>query len=836
MTNARNHASRIEVLEPLVLMSAAAADVNFDDLGTGTSDGELLLATEAGGRIDGGGGADRLIGAAGSNALDAGSGDDQLISLRGDNVLTGGSGIDTAVYLDGASGDYTLQDFGFGGIVEVSGNGRADLLYSIERIAFRDGAFLLEDLTNGSGPSVGFQRTSPVADLDAVGLSDSTDGDDLLAALSAGEVVDGAAGNDVLIAVAGDNELLGGAGDDDFVTHRGRNTIDGGADTDRVTYAVERTDVFVTDLGNGSLRIDGATFSDLIRNVEWLDFDGTVIATENLVADAAMLPSVSAPPTPTLDVDVASPPIPVEPDGGIGDGAGPIPVSLPTAIPVEPDGGIGDGAGPIPVSLPTAIPVEPDGGIGDGAGPIPVALPEPIPVEPDGGIGDGAGPIPVALPTSVPVTADNGNSDDDQVTITSEDVETTVDPLPGSFPIEVTPTISGTDASEWISGTSADDVIVAGGGDDEIHVPVGNNQVDGGAGIDTLVIYEGYRAQYLFAVRSDGVTTISGPGLNGETVTVDLLNVERVQFNDGIVDLNGASTIIPEPPTSGSTKIDGTDNGEWIGGTEGNDRISAGGGDDEIYVALGENQIDGGAGTDTLLVYANRSEFTLANLGDGSLFMEGPGLNGETLRNTLINVEQIQFIDELVSTSEISDLPVTIFPFPLPGEVVAGVSEIRAVDADNAAVSPTPTAGESIEPTTEEASASLPSAGPSSMEQTSTAGLVFASEPQVLPVELDPEPAATTGFGSRESDAFGQSGSGFDEQTDEMMAMATAARGLLDSLDTSVAPAQLLTLFGEQLGIDLAQLELRDRLDAMLRPFGYDLDAMLNGDGFGTSA
>ena len=457
-------------------------------------------------------------------------------------------------------------------------------------------------------------------------------------------------------------------------------------------------------------------------------------------------------------------------------------------------------------------------------------------MEPDGGIGDGAGPIPVALPTSVPVTADNGNSDDDQVTITSEDVETTVDPLPGSFPIEVTPTISGTDASEWISGTSADDVIVAGGGDDEIHVPVGNNQVDGGAGIDTLVIYEGYRAQYLFAVRSDGVTTISGPGLNGETVTVDLLNVERVQFNDGIVDLNGASTIIPEPPTSGSTKIDGTDNGEWIGGTEGNDRISAGGGDDEIYVALGENQIDGGAGTDTLLVYANRSEFTLANLGDGSLFMEGPGLNGETLRNTLINVEQIQFIDELVSTSEISDLPVTIFPFPLPGEVVAGVSEIRAVDADNAAVSPTPTAGESIEPTTEEASASLPSAGPSSMEQTSTAGLVFASEPQVLPVELDPEPAATTGFGSRESDAFGQSGSGFDEQTDEMMAMATAARGLLDSLDTSVAPAQLLTLFGEQLGIDLAQLELRDRLDAMLRPFGYDLDAMLNGDGFGTSA
>jgi len=45
------------------------------------------------------------------------------------------------------------------------------------------------------------------------------------------------------------------------------------------------------------------------------------------------------------------------------------------------------------------FPVEPDGGIGDGAGPIPFEdnedLPEgPIPVEPDGGIGDGAEPLP----------------------------------------------------------------------------------------------------------------------------------------------------------------------------------------------------------------------------------------------------------------------------------------------------------------------------------------------------------------------------------------------------------------------------------------------------------
>ena len=50
-------------------------------------------------------------------------------------------------------------------------------------------------------------------------------------------------------------------------------------------------------------------------------------------------------------------PIPVEPDGGIGDGAEPLPFATTLAIGEE------DGTGPIPV--------EPDGGIGDGAGPPP---------------------------------------------------------------------------------------------------------------------------------------------------------------------------------------------------------------------------------------------------------------------------------------------------------------------------------------------------------------------------------------------------------------------------------------------------------------------------------
>ncbi|MCR9202863.1 MAG: hypothetical protein NXI04_29815, partial [Planctomycetaceae bacterium] len=572
-------------------------------------------------------------------------------------------------------------------------------------------------------------------------------------------------------------------------------------------------------------------------DVERFDFGGVIIDVADLKFDAAMLrpvfvePPVDASglaadglpifvdPDPSVQVTV---PIPVEPDGGIGDGAEPLPEALPlpfpldengnpVPIPVEPDGGIGDGAEPLPEVLPllnpldengnpVPIPVEPDGGIGDGAGPVPTALPlviadAPIPVESDGGIGDGAVPIGV----------------------TSDAVDITPELLPTSFPIEVTPTfvptIEGTDAGEWISGTTGDDVIVAGGGDDEIHVPVGDNQVDGGDGIDTLVIYEGYRAQYLFAVRSDGVTTISGPGLNGETVTVDLLNVEQILFNDGLVDLTGSATVTPQPPTGDGTVINGTDAGEWIGGTDGDDQISAGGGDDEIYAAVGDNTIDGGEGTDTLLVYGNRSDYTILNLGDGRISLEGPGLNGETVRNTLTSVEQIRFSDETIQTADVPDLPITIQPYPLPGDQVATTAVLSAA-------SPEPAADQSA-------------------EADESPVLVAASEPPVIPAEHDPEVSSTSGFSSAATDDFGMASlSAFlPDARFDLVAMANAARELLETSEAEMTPGQLRTLFGEQLGIDLSQVEIRTGLNSMLRQVGFDLDVMLSStDGFGEAS
>ena len=256
-------------------------------------------------------------------------------------------------------------------------------------------------------------------------------------------------------------------------------------------------------------------------------------------------------------------------------------------------------------------------------------------------------------------------------------------------PPTYTPTIEGTDAGEWIAGTPGDDVIAAGGGDDEIYTPAGDNFVDGGDGVDTLVVYEGSSSEYTLVHRSDNVSFLEGPGLNGETVKVALYNVERIQFNDKTVPV-WLTSIPVGNPSDGAATIVGTDEGEWVGGTSANDKISAGGGDDEIYAALGENEIDGGDGEDTLLVYqGNRADYSLLNIGDGTIFLEGPGLNGETVRNTLRNVERILFNDEVVMTAGINDLGDHVQSMNGPGgsieTIVADSSNIAAISEGTSA-------------------------------------------------------------------------------------------------------------------------------------------------------
>lgn len=136
--------SDIEVLEPLLLMSASGMDVDVAD-----SCGADVHATQAAeALVSGGCGDDLLIATGGTNVLQGGTGDDVLMSLGGTNFLLGGEGSDVAAY-SGSQSDYVIEDHGFG-ILAVSSESGKDFLTGIESIRFSDGVVNVADLISGA--------------------------------------------------------------------------------------------------------------------------------------------------------------------------------------------------------------------------------------------------------------------------------------------------------------------------------------------------------------------------------------------------------------------------------------------------------------------------------------------------------------------------------------------------------------------------------------------------------------------------------------------------------------------------------------------------------------
>lgn len=69
---------------------------------------------------------------------------------------------------------------------------------------------------------------------------------------------------------------------------------------------------------------------------------------------------------------------------------------------------------------------------------------------------------------------------------------------------------------------------------DTIFARLGNDTIDGGAGIDS-VLYNGHRADFTLTKTSNGFTLSDNTGNQG---TDTLLNVERIQFADGSIALD----------------------------------------------------------------------------------------------------------------------------------------------------------------------------------------------------------------------------------------------------------------------------------------------------------
>ena len=183
------------------------------------------------------------------------------------------------------------------------------------------------------------------------------------------------------------------------------------------------------------------------------------------------------------------------------------------------------------------------------------------------------------------------------------------DPIPGGA-------IVGTPVGERLTGTASDDLIYGLGG---------NDQIDGGTGVDTVVFRSATAALSINTI--EGLITGRGNYAAGEHAysTSRLWNVEALRTFDGTQSLN-ATVISP------------------VLGTLLNDVLNATSADDILDGLGGSDYIDGRAGSDTLVLFGAQDQFTTLTVG-GITRIKG-SVNtyeyaGQTIKTT--NVEELAF-------------------------------------------------------------------------------------------------------------------------------------------------------------------------------------------------
>jgi len=99
--------------------------------------------------------------------------------------------------------------------------------------------------------------------------------------------------------------------------------------------------------------------------------------------------------------------------------------------------------------------------------------------------------------------------------------------------------LAGGDGADRLHGGRGDDTITGGAGDDRLKGAAGDDSLNGGPGTDTA-IFAGKISDYAIATH-DGITTVTDlkPTVNGDDGTDTLVNIESLQFRDGV---------IPPPP------------------------------------------------------------------------------------------------------------------------------------------------------------------------------------------------------------------------------------------------------------------------------------------------
>lgn len=242
---------------------------------TGDLDDEVTISAAVDSEVDGGTGADTLLGSndvGSKDTLIGGEGDDVLEGRGGDDLLAGRAGNDTASYESAASGvDVTLAT---ARAQDTKGAGN-DQLFDMEKLVGSSHDDTLGDKDNGAVPGSNdnlldgrggndtafFARWNVTVDLSITGPQTTGRGMDTLANI---ENLRAYKGHNTLRGNSAANVIEGGNGDDTIEGRGGNDTLIGGPGTDTVSYESSSSEVTVI-LNN---RVSGGAGSDTISGFE----------------------------------------------------------------------------------------------------------------------------------------------------------------------------------------------------------------------------------------------------------------------------------------------------------------------------------------------------------------------------------------------------------------------------------------------------------------------------------------------------------------------------------------------------------------------------------------
>ncbi len=571
--------------------------VNFENLNASAMTTALnVTGSSSANVITTGSGNDVIHGGGGADIITAGTGDDAVDYWGSEVSIDGSGGTNTLVVRASATLDLGASDQSAGDLATVSNfqNVDASGLTSTQVVSVvgSSGANTIiggagADLIDGGGG----------ADVIAAG-----GGNDTVTFRGTEASVDGGAGSDTLVLIAGsavtnvDFSVSPGndqtSGDTTGVTNF--ENLDGGALTTALTVTGSAAANTITT-GSGNDIVDGGGGADVINTGtgnDTVSYHGTEFSIDggtgvnNLVLQAA------------TDVNLG------RVDQTVGDA-----VTVSNFQNVDAGAlSAAEGVTIIGNSLANTI----VGGLGDdtidGAGGADLII---------GGDGNdtvayrgtetsidgGTGTDTLQLKTAVTVNLANADqTSGDSVTVTDfQNVDASI--LNATQGISITGStganaITGGAGADTIDGGGGLDVIAAGGGNDTVSYQGSETSIDGGTGNDTIVLQASGGTSSVNLSVPANVDQTSGDA-------VDVLNFENVDASA----LSSAITLIGS--SSANVMSGGTGN-DTIDGGGGADTIAAGAGDDQVSYYGSEVSIDGGAGTNTLLLRAT-ANVNLAN-------------------------------------------------------------------------------------------------------------------------------------------------------------------------------------------------------------------------------